>query len=182
MAARRLLIVMLILLGLSTLAAALIPQRTLRDGNQTQSTTTTTTSTTPAVEPAGRSLSAKIVVGGKKIPVVAGPVCHKSEPTCEPAIHVGDQVSLQVFTSRDQAQLEIPEFGLLGVADQNTPAFFDVLPQQVGPIGIVYASTNRVAARIRVLSAKAAKAEAKRANAKRKRQAKSRARAGSGRS
>src|SRR5690242_16583583 len=142
MAARRLLIVMLILLGLSTLAAALIPQRTLRDGNGTRSTTTTTTSTTPTAEPAGRSLSARIAVGGKKIPVVAGPVCRRSEPKCQPAIHVGDQLSLQVFTGRAQAQLEIPEFGLLGVADQNTPALFDVLPQQAGTIGIVYASTN----------------------------------------
>jgi hypothetical protein len=182
MAARRLLIVMLILLGLSTLAAALIPQRTLRDGSATRSTTTTTTTTAPTPEPVGRSLSAPIVVGGKKIPVVAGPVCRKSEPKCEPAIHVGDRLSLQVFTSAGQALVQIPEFGLLGVAAQNSPALFDLLPQQVGTIGILFASTNKVAARIQVLSVKDAKAEARRTNAKRKRRAKRRARAGSGRS
>jgi len=154
MAARRLLIVMLILLGLSTLAAALIPQHTLRGGTTGSTTTRPTQSTTTAAPPAGRSLSAKIVVGATKVPVVAGPVCKKSKPRCEP-IHVGDQLSLEAL-SKKQAELEIPAFGLIGVADRNSPAFFQLLPQEPGTIGVLFTSPRRVAARIDVLSEKAA--------------------------
>ena len=177
MAARRLLIVMLVLLGLSTLAAALVPQHSLRDTDTTGTTTQPTTTTTPAPPPPGRSLSAGIVVGGKKIPVVAGPVCRKEEPKCQPSIHVGDQISLQVLSRRGQVSLEIPSFGLIGVATANAPAFFNLLPQEVGTIGILFTATNKVAARIKVLPVKAAEAESRKAN--RKRAAKSRARGGS---
>jgi hypothetical protein len=174
MAARRLLIVMLILLGISTLAAALIPQHTLRGGTTGSTTTQPTQSTTTAAPPAGRSLSAKVVVGGKKVPVVAGPVCKQAKPRCEP-IHVGDQLSLRVL-SRGQAELEIPEFGLIGVASKNTPAFFELLLEQPENVGILYTSPRGVAARIEVLSAKAA-ANALRPRSKRP---KSRARGESG--
>jgi hypothetical protein len=178
MAARRLLIVMLVLLGLSTLAAALVPQHSLRDNNTTGSTTTQpSTTTTPAAPPPGRSLSAGIVVGGKKIPVVAGPVCRKEEPKCQPSIHVGDQVSLQVLSRRGQVSLEVPTFGLIGIASPNAPAFFNLLPREVGTIGILFTATHKVAARIKVLPVKAAEAESRKAN--RKRTAKSRARGGS---
>lgn len=155
MAARRLLIVMLILLGLSTLAAALVPQHALRTGTATRATTTQQTrSTATASPPAGRSLSAKIVVGGKKVPVVAGPVCAKRKPSCEP-IQVGDQLSLRVLATA-QAQVEIPAFGLIGVAGENAPAYFQLLLDQPGTLGILFTSTHRVAARIEVLSAAAA--------------------------
>jgi hypothetical protein len=178
MAARRLLIVMLILLGLSTLAAALVPQHSLRDSTTGSTTTTQPTTTTTPAPPAGRSLSAVIRVGGKKIPVVAGPVCRKHEPKCDPSIHVGDQISLQVLSRKNQAALEVPSFGLFGIASSNAPAFFNLLPQHVGTIGILFSSTSKVAARIEVLSVKAARAESRKMNEKRA--AKSRARAGSG--
>ena len=175
MAARRLLIVMLILLGLSTLAAALVPQHALRTGTTTRATTTQPAqSTTTASPPAGRSLSAKIVVGGKKVPVVAGPVCAKRNPSCEP-IHVGDQLSLRVL-SNVQAEVEIPAFGLIGVAGENAPAYFQLLLDQPGTLGVVFTSTHRVAARIEVLSAPAAAKALGPSPAK----PKSRARGGSG--
>jgi hypothetical protein len=178
MAARRLLIVMLVLLGLSTLAAALVPQHGLRDATTT-STTKTQPTTTTAEPPPGRSLTTPpIVVGGKKVPVVAGPVCSKTEPKCEPPIHVGDQISLQVFTRKGQAALEIPTYGLFGIASQNAPAFFNLLPQQPGNIGILFSPSHKVAVRVQVLTAKAAKAQSRKAN--KKRAAKSRARGGSG--
>src|SRR3954468_12855074 len=153
MAARRLLIVMLVLLGLSTLAAALVPQHSLRDGT-TASTTTTRPTTTTAEPPPGRSLSVEIHVGGKKVPVVAAPLCKALKPRCEP-LHVGDQLSLQVL-SREQAELEIPAFGLIGVASDNSPALFQLLPLEPGTIGVLFTSPRRVAARVEVLSAKAA--------------------------
>ena len=175
MAARRLLIVMLVLLGLSTLAAALVPQHSLRDST-TGSTTTTqpAETTTTAAPPPGRSLSVKIAVGGDKVPVVANPICKQRKPACEP-LHIGDQLSLQVF-SNTQAQLEIPAFGLIGVASSNTPALFELLPQQAGRIGVLFTSPRKVAARIVVLSAK----DAARTVQKKQKKAKSRARAGSG--
>jgi hypothetical protein len=173
MAARRLLIVMLVLLGLSTLAAALVPQHALRNNTTTGATTTQPTeSTTTTATPPGRALSVEIVVGGKKVPVVAAPLCDKRKPKCEP-LHVGDQLSLEVL-SKFQAELEIPTFGLIGVAGTNSPAFFQLLPREPGRIGVIFTSTRRVAARIDVLSAKAA--------AKTIEKAKSRARGGSGRS
>ena len=175
MAARRLLIVMLVLLGLSTLAAALVPQHALHPGT-TASTTTTqpTVSTTTPVQPQGRSLMVEIVVGGKKVPVVAAPLCKKPKPRCEP-LHVGDQLSLQVLSKR-QAELQIPTFGLIGVASPNAPALFQLLPREPGTIGVLFTSPRQVAARVQVLSAKAA---AKTIQGK-KSKPKSRARGGSG--
>ena len=96
MAARRLLIVMLVLLGLSTLAAALVPQHPLRGGT-TASTTTTQPTTTTAGPPAGRSLSVKILVGAKKVPVGGRPALQAAQTTVR-ALHVGDQLSLKVFS------------------------------------------------------------------------------------
>ena len=169
MAARRLLIVMLILLGLSTLAAALVPQHALRGGTTTGTTTQPTQSTTTAAPAPGRSLRARIKIGGKTIPVVAGPVCLNGK--CGEPIHVGDQLSLEVF-ARKQTELEIRSFGLIGVASKTAPALFQLLFTQPTNIGIVSTSTGEPAAKIEVLSAKAAAKAMK---------PKSRARAGSGR-
>jgi hypothetical protein len=189
MAARRLLIVMLILLGLSTLAAALVPQRTLREGNTTQTTRSTTTQA--AAPPTGRALSAKIYVGGSKVPFVAGPVCGERTPDCEP-IHVGDRLTLAVASPETGLQLKFPEFGQFAFAGPDAPAQFELLVDNPGRFGILFADPEAVpicrraiqkgspcvAARIEVLTAEAAaKAIAKKPKGK---GAKSRARAGSG--
>ena len=104
------------------------------------------------------------------MPVVAGPVCAKRKPRCEP-IHVGDQLSLKVFSTK-QAELEIPVFGLIGVADQNSPALFQLLLGEPTRVGVLFTSDHTVAARIEVLSAAAAAKAVK---------PKTRARGGSGR-
>jgi hypothetical protein len=180
MAARRLLIVMLVLLGLSTLAAALVPQHALRGGTTSSTTTTQPETTTTPEPPPGRSLMVKIVVGGKKVPVVAAPLCKARNARCEP-LHVGDQLSLRVL-SRHQAELEIPAYGLIGVASANAPALFQLLPREPGTIGVLFTTPRRVAARIEVLSAKAAAKtiETTKSKPKSKPPAKSRARGGSG--
>src|SRR3954452_88073 len=97
MAARRLLIVMLILLGLSTLAAALVPQRTLNDGTTSTTTSPRSVATAPTVPAGTVPPVAEILVGGKKFPVVP--------------VHVGDQFTLLV-RSRHPNEIAIPEFGL----------------------------------------------------------------------
>jgi hypothetical protein len=166
MAARRLLIVMLILLGLSTLAAALVPQRALRNGATTGTTTTQSSRTTPSL-PITDVLPpvAEITVGGKKFPVVA-------------PVHIGDQLTLLV-RSRRPREISIPEFGLIGFATQDTPARFELLPSSPGNFGILSAASGKVVGRIEV-SKRFAKGGKNEPTGKGK-AAKSRARAGSGR-
>ncbi len=170
MAARRLLIVMLVLLGLSTLAAALVPQHALRGGSTGSTTTQPAQSTTTPAPAAGRTLSARIKIGGKRVPVVAGPVCVRGK--CGEPIHVGDQLSLEVF-ARKQTEVEISSFGLIGVAGKTAPAIFQLLFNEPTNIGVVSTSTGQPTAKIEVLSAKAA------AKAAREQRAKAKAKGGS---
>jgi hypothetical protein len=165
MAARRLLIVMLILLGLSTLAAALVPQRATRNGTTTGTTTTHSIPTTPSV-PITDVLPpvAEITVGGKKFPVVA-------------PVHVGHQLTLLV-RSRPPKEISIPEFGLIGFATEDTPARFELLPSTPGTFGILFAASGKVVGRIEVVERSAKSGNNKPTDRK---AAKSRARAGSGR-
>jgi hypothetical protein len=149
MAARRLLIVMLILLGLSTLAAALVPQRTLRQEATTGTTATRSVPTTPAVPvPDTVPPVAEIFVGGRKFPVVP--------------VHVGDQFTLLV-RSRHPREIAIPEFGLVAFATANTPARFELLPNTAGTFGVLFAASGKPAAQIQV-------AERSRTNAEKKNQ------------
>jgi hypothetical protein len=159
MAARRLLIVMLVLLGISTLAAALVPQSTLNDDSSTRSTTPTTTTTSATNPPPAPIRPTKITVGGKRFPVIS-------------PVQVGMRLTLLV-RSRHPAQIAIPEFGQIGFATPNTPARFELLADTPGTFGILFASTGKVAAQIRVVEPGA--------KAKKKRKAKRRAREGSGR-
>jgi hypothetical protein len=162
MAARRLLIVMLILLGLSTLAAALVPPRTLRGGTTTGATTTQPTVTAPpVVPPGGQDVPVTFTVGGKTVPVVA---CRPStdKRQCSPIV-VGDQLSL-VIHSRVADELEIPAFGLVKAVDPSAPALFDLLPESPGTYAINFASNGQLAAQIKVMprgKAKRAKGSAR---------------------
>lgn len=164
MAARRLLIVMLILLGLSTLAAALVPQRAPRNGTTTGTTTTQSIPTTPMPITDVLPPVAEITVGGKKFPVVA-------------PVHVGHQLTLLV-RSRPPREISIPEFGLIGFATQDTPARFELLPSTPGTFGILLAASGKVVGRIEVVERSAKSGNNKPTDRK---AAKSRARAGSGR-
>jgi hypothetical protein len=173
MAARRLLIVMLILLGVSTLAAALVPQRTLRDGGATTGAVTRTAPTTTMTQATPHYVPpTKITVGGRKFPVVA-------------PVHVGDQLTLLV-RSRFPTQIEIPEFGLIRFATRDTPARFVLLADIPGTFGILFGAspkpgvTGRAAAQI-VVVAPGAKKKRKGNGGKSGKSASSRAPAGSNR-
>lgn len=149
MAARRLLIVMLILLGLSTLAAALVPTRPVKDegtGSTTASETTTETGA-PDTVPKGEPLGVPpIRVGDGQIKVVP--------------IHVGDQLELTLISSRSD-ELEIPALGLVEAVGPNLPARFDIFAREVGDYGIRYVQANKVVARIEVKPRKKPKKPAK---------------------
>jgi hypothetical protein len=149
MAARRLLIVMLILLGLSTLAAALVPPQSLREGTTTGSTTETTETTPPKPRSSGALRELTISVGGNRVPLVTCPRERRRGPGgCRP-IEVGDELRLKV-TSRRFAQLSVPAFGLLKVSAPPKPAFFDLLFQEPGIYQVLFAPSKKVAARIEV--------------------------------
>jgi hypothetical protein len=131
MAARRLLIVMLVLLGISTLAAALVPPQHLR---QTTMATQTQGRTTPAdTLPSGRLLEGTIDVGGPKRPVVP--------------IQVGDELALVVTADR-RDDVEIPALGLVEPIGPFTPARFDILARMPGSYAIRFVQGNAVIARI----------------------------------
>ena len=129
MAARRLLIVMLVLLGLSTLAAALVPQRTLNGDGTTGTTTTEPTAPTGTQTNPAFLRPTKIMVGGKKFPVVS-------------PVNVGSQLTLLV-RSRFPAEVTIPQLGLVGFATRNTPARFPLLADTPGTFGIVFGSSPK---------------------------------------
>jgi hypothetical protein len=132
---------MVVLLGLSTLAAALVPQRTLNGGNSSTGTTTTTVPTTTTIPATTAApVEVPITVGPKKRPLVKA--------------HVGDQFTL-LITSIQPREIYIPEFGLSAFAAPDAPARFELLTQTAGRFGILFAASGRVAADLEVLSAKA---------------------------
>jgi hypothetical protein len=136
MAARRLLIVMLVLLGVSTLAAALVPPRSPREG----STTSTTTETEPVdTVPRGEGKSARIEVDSDRISVVP--------------VALGDQLSLTI-ASRRADLVEIPAIGLIDSLGPNGPALFDVFASRVGSYGIRLVEADRLVGRIEVTADK----------------------------
>ncbi len=136
MAARRLLLLMLVLLGVSTLAAALVGNRPIREqgsGSTIASEARTETEVAPPdTVPTGKSLAIKIKAGGK-LKVVP--------------ISVGDQLSLAVGV-RNADLVEIPAFGLLEAAAPGAPARFDLLATAPGAYGVRLVEADRLVARI----------------------------------
>ena len=166
MAARRLLIVMLVLLGLSTLAAALVPQHSLRDGTTSATTTTQPPTTTqPAILPRLRPAHQD---HGRGQAVPRG-LPRQGRPS-----------SWSCWSPRGSpTQLAIREFGQLGFAAPDAPARFELLPTVAGTFGIQFEPSGEVAAKIRVVApGQEAAEEQKKAKEGR---AKSRARGGSDR-
>jgi hypothetical protein len=142
MAVRRLLIVMLILLGISTLAAALVPQRPNEntDSSETTETSETATSAGSATETApstdGRLVAARIFVGGKKVKVVP--------------LALGDRLRLTVCSREVTGLLEIPRLGRFDPIAPGTPVLFDLLPEATGSYAIRFVEPDSLAARIEV--------------------------------
>lgn len=166
MAARRLLIIMLVLLGLSTLAAALVPQRTLKDRTNGTTTTTQSTSATATSTPAATPAQVAITVGPRKLPLVRA--------------HVGDQFTLLV-TSILPREISIPEFGLVSFATPDAPARFELLSQTPGTFGILFAASGKVAAKLEVVTPSEKPKKQRQGKGERsKNRARSRARGGSG--
>jgi hypothetical protein len=129
MAARRLLIVMLVMLGISTVAAALVPTEP-QDEREDEPTTTTSAS---AREPRGRLLRRTVDARGRRPEVVR--------------VRVGDQLELLVGSRRSDV-VEIAGLGELREVDRDAPARFDVLPFERGVHPIRLLEARRTIGRI----------------------------------
>ncbi len=124
MAARRLVIVMLLLLGVSTLAAALAPPRSQRTGPAS----TTSTQTDPATP-----------TGGELVRETIDAQANRPQRF---RIGVGDQLSLEVYSTR-VVQVEIPRLGLTDNAAPLSPARFDLLAEREGSFEVRLQASRR---------------------------------------
>jgi hypothetical protein len=135
MAARRLVIVMLVMLGISTLAAALVPPRT---GDRDATTGTATEATEAATlpdRPRGRRLLKTIDATDDPVEVIP--------------LRVGDQLQLEV-RSRKLDEVEIPKLGLIEAVGPDGPATFNTFVTERAVYEIRLVRANRVAGRIEV--------------------------------
>jgi hypothetical protein len=114
MAARRLLIIMLVLLGMSTLAAALAP---VNPDSEDTSTTTRTDRTERGERTDGQLVERTIDVRAKRPKTIRVPL--------------GDQVSLRVRSKRF-GRVEIRGLGLFEDVAPLSPARFNVLAEEEG--------------------------------------------------
>lgn len=129
MAARRLVIVMLVLLGASTLAAALVPVPSSEE-EQAQDEP----EPPPKPESTGELVRETIHVSG-------------GEGPRRVRISLGDQLQLTVRARRPD-EVEIPAFGEVRDVGPGTPAFFDLLPFQPGNYPVRLIGADRAIARV----------------------------------
>jgi hypothetical protein len=134
MAARRLIAVMLVLLFLSSLAAALAPVDRQSDGTSTTSTTESVPETTRTD---GELVRETLAADPKDPPRVRA--------------RVGDQLQLRVKSKRP-ATLELVRLGPVEDVDPAAPALFDVLLERKGEFRIRALETEKVVGVIRVSS------------------------------
>ena len=107
---------MLVLLVLSSIAAALIPV----DRGKLSDSTTSTSTTTP-VPAQGALITKRVSAAAKKPPTIR--------------MHVNDELRLTV-TSPVPNMVEIPEFGELENVDPDLPAQFDLLTFEPGRFAV----------------------------------------------
>jgi hypothetical protein len=131
-------ILMLVLLAVSTVAAALVPvEQASRD-----ETSTTSTRTERRDEARGDLVPGEIDAGSRKPKVIR--------------IRLGDQLKLRVASPRSD-QVAIPGFGELEDVDPDAPAHFDLLPFETGSYPVRLVDAKRTIGRIEVRRDPAAK-------------------------
>ena len=134
MAARRLILAMLVLLVLSTVLATLVPVD--REGVSDESSSTTST------EPESPSITAGELV--RRSIAADDPTPERIE------LERGDQLELVVTSSKLADQVEIPAFSGLENVDPDFPARFDLLALESGSFPVRLSQAERVIARIEV--------------------------------
>ena len=137
MAARRLIIVLLVLFGISVAAAAIAPDRQggligASDSDSTSTSSTTSTSPAPTTA-AGETLTVRIDASSARPETVEG--------------FVGDQLELNV-RSRNGQVIEIGQYGVTDFAAPNAPATFDLLLREPGRFPITDGDSGRIVGRL----------------------------------
>lgn len=136
MAARRLIIVLVVLLAISVVASAIAPDR--RSGRFPVGTeTSTTTVEDEPEEPTGDLVEAEIAISAERPQVVRATV--------------GERLSLSISAPR-AIQIEIEDLGLIGNAAPNSPVVFDALLREPGRLPITDAVSGQVLGRVIVRS------------------------------
>jgi hypothetical protein len=127
-----LLILMLAVLGVSTLAAALLAPPPEREQEET---TTEEPAPSGELRDAGRLIETHMSVSARRPDTVR--------------VRPGDQLSLTV-RSRTGGQIEVPAFGLVEDVGRADPARFDLLAERKGVFEVRLVGSGRVIGRIAV--------------------------------
>jgi hypothetical protein len=140
MAARRLVIVMLVLLGISTLAAALVPT----DRNDSATEATDTVDAGSDEKPERQNGASRLV--RRRIRITDKPaVVH---------VHPGEQVRLAVAGPFGD-DIEIPALGLTAAMTPYAPATFDLIVPEPGTFAVRAVQTGMLVGRIEARPAQA---------------------------
>lgn len=162
MAARRLILLMLVLLGISTLLASQAPRQPGGESSQETETGTANGSEQKASEPAGTGpAGGKTEVEPKRpgpftegVPCVPGKLCATIDVDPERIsvvpVKLGEQLALSVRSTKATDLVEIPALGLIDSAAPDKPANFDLLADRQGDFGIRLVEADRLIGRIEV--------------------------------
>lgn len=137
MAARRLILVLVVLLAISIAAAAIAPDRRGILAGDEEPTGQTTDTTQEAAEP--RPAPSGELVVEKVTADPAEPETIRASP--------GDQLELSVDSARP-IQVEIRALGLIDEATPDAPAYFNVLLRETGQLAITDADSGEIVGRI----------------------------------
>jgi hypothetical protein len=136
MAARRLLIVLVVLLGVSTLAAALAPVPSQKDSTSTETTTQPIVPTPGELTGGHKQLFEKTIdADSKTVEVIQ--------------LFAGEELQLRV-RSKLLDQISIPELGQVQAVSPDAPASFDLLLDQPGDYAIRLVDAGRLVGRLEV--------------------------------
>jgi hypothetical protein len=140
LAARRLIAILLVMLFLSSLAAALAPVQ--QGVNETTESGSTTSESAPEVPPAADAATRDDQLIRQSIDAAQGqPVVIRANP--------GDQLQLRVTSARN-ATVELVGLGPTEDVGPEQPAFFDVLLESEGTFPVRFLGEQREIARIEV--------------------------------
>ncbi len=138
MAARRLIAILVVLLVVSSIAAALAPEAR-RAGTTTDTTTSTSQTTTTGASGGGGSGTGQ---GEGASPAPAGALVERTvnaertgKQAAKIAVTAGDRLVLRV-PSANPRQIEIPGVGQIEYASANAPARFDLLLREPGSYAV----------------------------------------------
>ncbi len=156
MAARRLLILLLVLLGISMLATALAPVRDDREETSSETTTAETTGTGTTASVPDEAANAGLFN-----------VTIKADPSSitKVRLYAGEELQLKVESTLYD-QVAIPELGQIQAVSPYGPAMFDLLLDQPGDYAVRLVTADSKIAELNVSPGARPEKDRKKANAR----------------